>query len=233
MLPSVCSLAFVLQPAGAPAASAGTLDDRQAPPHPLYAVTKRVLDVSFSLLSLGAVIPVLLLIAAAIRLEDGGPILFWQWRAGFRGRKFRMYKFRSMRVEAEQERGALRAEQEHASPRFKMQGDPRVTRTGRWLRRCSLDEIPQLWNVVLGDMSLVGPRPPLLEEVAEYEPHQHRRLDVAQGVTCTWQVSGRSMIPFEEQVEMDLAYIRTRGLLVDAQILLRTVRAVLNGRGAY
>jgi lipopolysaccharide/colanic/teichoic acid biosynthesis glycosyltransferase len=218
---------------GSSAASAGTPDDWHVAPRPLYVATKRALDLSFSLLSLGVMLPVLLLIAASIKLEDGGPILFRQWRAGFQGRKFRMVKFRSMRLGAEELRGALRLEQEHASPRFKMQRDPRVTRTGRWLRRFSLDEIPQLWNVVLGDLSLVGPRPPLLEEVAEYEPHQHRRLDVAQGVTCTWQVSGRSLIPFEEQVELDLAYIRARSLLVDAQILLRTVSAVLNGRGAY
>jgi lipopolysaccharide/colanic/teichoic acid biosynthesis glycosyltransferase len=196
-------------------------------------VTKRALDVSLSLLSLCVVAPLLLLIAASIKLDDGGPILFRQWRAGFQGRKFRMYKFRSMCVDAEHRRDSLRAEQVHASPRFKMQGDPRVTRTGRWIRRFSFDEIPQLWNVVRGDLSLVGPRPPLLEEVAEYEPHQYRRLDVVQGVTCTWQVSGRSTIPFERQVELDLAYIRARSLLVDAQILLRTVPAVLNGRGAY
>jgi lipopolysaccharide/colanic/teichoic acid biosynthesis glycosyltransferase len=108
-----------------------------------------------------------------------------------------------------------------------------VTRTGRWLRRWSLDEIPQLWNVLLGDLSLVGPRPPLLEEVAEYEPHHRRRLGVALGVTCTWQVSGRSLIPFEQQLELDLAYIDARSLIVDAQVLQRTVPAVLSGRGAF
>lgn len=215
-----------------PTASAGT-PEWQVAARPLYTVTKRVLDLSLSLLSLCLVGPLLLLIAASIKLEDGGPILFWQWRAGFQGRKFRIYKFRSMCVDAEKQHGPLREQQEHVSPRFKMQRDPRVTRTGRWLRRFSFDEIPQLWNVILGDLSLVGPRPPLLEEVAAYAPHQHRRLAVAQGLTCTWQVSGRSLIPLEQQVELDLAYIRTRSLLVDAQILLRTVPAVLSGRGAY
>jgi lipopolysaccharide/colanic/teichoic acid biosynthesis glycosyltransferase len=223
----------VAVPARSPSASATTLDVWPVTPRPLYEATKRALDVTLSLLSLCLLSPLLLLIAALIKLEDGGPVLFWQWRAGFEGRKFRFYKFRSMCVDAESRRSALRAEQERNSLRFKMKRDPRVTRTGRWLRRFSLDEIPQFWNVILGDLSLVGPRPPLLEEVAEYEPRQRRRLDVAPGVTCTWQVSGRSLIPFEQQVELDLAYIRTRSLLLDVEILLRTVPAVLSGRGAH
>jgi lipopolysaccharide/colanic/teichoic acid biosynthesis glycosyltransferase len=199
-------------------------------PRPLYETTKRALDLTLSLSSLALVSPLLLLIAALIKLEDRGPVLFWQWRAGRDGRKFRFYKFRSMCDDAESRLGALRAEQGCTSPRFKMERDPRVTRTGRWLRRFSLDELPQLWNVVRGDLSLVGPRPPLLDEVAEYEPHHHRRLDVAPGLTCIWQVSGRSL---EQQVELDLAYIRSRGLRLDVSILLRTVTAVLTGHGAY
>lgn len=186
-----------------------------------------------SLVSLCLLSPFLLLIAGLIKLEDGGPILFWQWRMGFGGSTFRFYKFRSMCVDAERRLGALRAGEQDHSPHFKMRGDPRVTATGRWLRRFSLDEIPQLWNVVRGDLSLVGPRPALPEEVARYGPHQRRRLEVPPGVTCIWQVSGRSLIPFEDQVELDLAYIRRRSLLLDAQILLRTVPAVLSGRGAY
>lgn len=200
---------------------------------PLYGATKRVLDVSLALLALCLLGPLLLLIAALIKLEDGGPVVFSQMRAGFGARAFRFYKFRSMCVGAEREWGTLRAAQGCRSPRFKMAHDPRVTRTGRWLRRFSLDEIPQLWNVVLGDLSLVGPRPALLEEVAEYEPHHHGRLAVAQGVTCTWQVGGRSSISFEQQIELDLQYIRTRSLLLDARILLRTVPAILAGRGAH
>jgi lipopolysaccharide/colanic/teichoic acid biosynthesis glycosyltransferase len=221
------------EPARPPTVSATLLDAWQVTPRPLYEATKRALDVILSLFTLSLLSPLLLLIAALIKREDGGPAMFWQWRAGFEGRKFRLYKFRSMCVDAESRRGALRAEQERDSPRFKMKRDPRVTRTGRWLRRFSLDELPQLWNVVLGDLSLVGPRPPLLEEMAEYEPYQRRRLDVAPGVTCSWQVSGRSLIPFKQQVEMDLAYIRARSLLLDVQILLRTMPAVLSGRGAY
>ncbi len=200
----------------------------------LYAATKRTLDVTLASFALCLLGPLLLLIAALIKLEDGGPVLFSQMRAGLGGRAFRFYKFRSMCADAEIQWGALRATQESGSPRFnKMARDPRVTRTGRWIRRFSLDEIPQLWNVVLGDLSLVGPRPALLEEVAEYEPHHRGRLAVAQGVTCTWQVGGRSLIPFEQQVELDLDYIRTRSLLLDVQILLRTVPAVLSGRGAH
>ena len=215
------------------AASITTLDAWRVSPRPLYGATKRVLDVTLSLVALCLLGPLLLLIAAVIKWEDGGPVLFSQLRAGFEGRKFRFYKFRSMCVDAERQRGALSAVQERDSPRFKMESDPRVTRTGRWLRRCSLDEIPQLWNVVLGDLSLVGPRPALPEEVAEYEPHHRRRLEVAPGVTCIWQVSGRSRLSFEQQVELDLIYIRTRSLLLDVKILVRTVPAVLSGRGAY
>ncbi len=213
------------------AESVGTLRASRVTPRPLYAVTKRALDLTLSLLGLCLFGPLLLLIGAAIKLEDGGPVLFSQERAGFKGRGFRFYKLRSMRVDAESQWGALRA-QESSSPRFKMERDPRVTRTGRWLRRFSLDELPQLWNVVLGDLSLVGPRPALLEEVAEYEPRHRRRLDVSPGVTCIWQVSGRSTIPFEQQVELDLIYIHTQSLLLDVRILLRTVPAVLSGRGA-
>lgn len=214
-------------------ASVIALDAGNADPRPLYEITKRSLDVVLSLVALCLLSPLLLLIAGLIKLEDGGPVLFWQWRVGVGGRTFRFYKLRSMCVDAERQLGALRAREQDDSPRFKMSGDPRVTGTGRWLRRFSLDEIPQLWNVLLGDLSLVGPRPALPEEVARYEPHQRRRLEVAPGVTCIWQVSGRSLIPFEHQVELDLAYIRRRSLLLDAQILLRTVPAVLGGRGAY
>jgi len=223
---------FPPAPVTLPGFSAAPFAVSRVAPRPLYEATKRALDVTASIVLLCLIGPLLLLIAALIKLEDGGPVLFWQWRAGLDSRKFRFYKFRSMCVGAEDQRGALRAPGER-DLRFKMQLDPRVTRTGRWLRRFSLDEVPQLWNVILGNMSLVGPRPPLLEEVAAYEPDHRRRLAVVPGVTCTWQVSGRSLIPFERQVKLDLAYIRTRSLLVDVQILLRTVPAVLSGRGAY
>lgn len=214
-------------------ASVTTLDAWDVAPQPLYEAAKRALDVTLSLLLLCLLGPLLFSIAVLIKLEDGGPALFWQTRMGFGGKAFRFYKFRSMSVDAERQRGALRAMQGHHALRFKMEQDPRVTRTGRWLRRFSLDEIPQLWNVIRGDLSLVGPRPALPEEVAEYEPRHRRRLDVTPGLTCIWQVKGRSLIPFEQQVELDLTYIRKRSLLLDAQLLLLTVPAVFSGRGAH
>jgi lipopolysaccharide/colanic/teichoic acid biosynthesis glycosyltransferase len=235
MAPSIVDLnSLCVEASPGPRIACGaTLDPERLGPRPLYGASKRVLDVTLSLLLLCLLSPLLLLIAVLIKWEDGGPVLFGQIRAGLGGRTFRLYKFRSMCVDAERQRDALRALQASDSPRFKLERDPRVTRTGYWLRRFSLDEIPQFWNVVVGDLSLVGPRPALPEEVAQYEADHFRRLDVAPGVTCTWQVSGRSLIPFEQQVELDLAYIRTRSLLVDTQILLRTVPAVLSGRGAY
>lgn len=196
-------------------------------------MAKRLLDLTGSLLGLCMISPLLLLIAGAIKFEDGGPIFFRQIRIGHGGREFSFYKFRSMSVDAERQREELRSEQGHHSLRFKMKSDPRVTRTGRWLRRFSLDEVPQLWNVLRGEMSLVGPRPALPEEVRNYDSYQHRRLAVAPGVTCTWQVEGRSDVPFEQQVEMDLAYIAARSLALDAKLLARTLPAVLSGRGAY
>ena len=199
----------------------------------LYATSKRVLDVSLSILALLVLSPLVALVAAWIKLHDGGPVLFWQWRAGLRGRPFRCYKLRSMCEDAETLRSEICTGHSSDSPRFKMKLDPRLTRPGVWIRRFSLDEIPQLWNVLRGDLSLVGPRPPLLEEVARYTERQRGRLEVEQGLTCTWQVSGRSLISFEDQVELDLRYIREQRLAVDLRILLRTLPAVLSGRGAY
>ncbi len=199
----------------------------------LYATSKRALDVSLSILGLLVLSPLLALVAAWIKLHDGGPVLFWQWRAGLRGRPFRCYKLRSMCEDAEIRRSEVCTGQLIESPRFKMKLDPRMTRPGVWIRRFSLDEVPQLWNVLRGELSLVGPRPPLLEEVARYTEHQRGRLEVRQGLTCTWQVSGRSLISFDDQVELDLRYIREQRLAVDLQILLLTLPAVLGGRGAY
>ena len=145
-----------------------------------------------------------------------------------------MYKLRSMYVDAEQRLAALKAQNEMAGGViFKMKDDPRVTRVGRYIRKGSIDELPQLWNVLKGDMSLVGPRPPIPAEVAEYTLSDRRRLEVTPGITCIWQVSGRSQIPFKEQVELDVAYIDSQSLWTDVVLLLRTVPAVLLGRGAY
>ena len=198
-----------------------------------YLVAKRAMDLLGSGLALLFLAPVFTVVALLIKLEDGGPVFFSQKRVGKGGREFKFYKFRSMCVDAEAKRAALKEATEDDSVRFKMTRDPRITRIGRVIRRFSIDEMPQFINVLLGDMSLVGPRPPLPEEVAEYTDHEMQRLSVEQGLTCTWQVTGRSLIPFEEQVELDLSYARERSLLGDVKLLVMTVPAVLFGKGAY
>lgn len=195
---------------------------------------KRLLDVVGSIALMLALAPVFLLVAVLIKLESPGPVFFRQQRVGRHGRTFAMYKLRSMYVDAERRLAALRAQNEMAGGvTFKMRDDPRVTRVGRYIRKGSIDELPQLWNVLKGDMSLVGPRPPIPAEVAEYTLADRRRLEVTPGITCIWQVSGRSQIPFKQQVELDVAYIESQSLRTDIVLLLRTVPAVLLGRGAY
>ena len=196
-----------------------------------YRAAKRGLDMASSGLALLLLSPVFAMIALIIKLEDGGSIFFCQKRVGKGGRTFDFFKFRSMCTDAEAKRAALLAESD--TLRFKMEDDPRITWIGRVLRRFSLDELPQLLNVFRGDMTLVGPRPPIPEEVAKYDRRAMRRLEVEQGLTCIWQVSGRSLIPFDGQVEMDIQYIEQRSLLFDLNLLLRTIPAVLTGRGAY
>ncbi|BDG01705.1 sugar transferase [Anaeromyxobacter oryzae] len=203
-----------------------------APQDVLKLAAKRAFDLAVSALGLVVLSPALLAAALAIRLESPGPILFRQRRVGRAGRTFTLYKFRSMRAGAEGERAALLALNEADGPVFKLRHDPRVTRVGRVLRRTSIDELPQLWNVLRGEMSLVGPRPPLPEEVRRYERWQRRRLSVKPGITCTWQVSGRSDVGFRRWMELDLAYIDRWSLWEDLRIVLRTIPAVLLGRGA-
>jgi lipopolysaccharide/colanic/teichoic acid biosynthesis glycosyltransferase len=180
-------------------------------------------------------VPLLLLVAVAIRLGDGGPALYWQRRVGRDGVEFDFPKFRSMRVDADAIRQRLLAANEHGADgvTFKLRRDPRITPIGRWIRRTSIDELPQLWCVLAGTMSLVGPRPPLVSEVARYSLEQRQRLAVTPGLTCIWQVNGRSEVPFPQQVEMDLDYIRRPSLWADIKLLLQTVPAVVRGRGAY
>lgn len=196
--------------------------------------SKRGLDIFGAGVGLLLLAPLLLLTALAIRLEDGGPILFAQLRVGQGGRPFRFYKFRSMVVDAEARKARLQhLNESRDGVIFKARRDPRITRVGRWIRRFSIDELPQLWNVLRGDMSLVGPRPPVPAEVAEYSPEDRKRLDVRPGLTCIWQVSGRSDIPFRQQVSMDQEYILRASLGLDLRLLLKTVKAVFGGRGAY
>jgi exopolysaccharide biosynthesis polyprenyl glycosylphosphotransferase len=198
------------------------------------AAIKRSLDIAGASAGLVLLSPILFSVAAAIRLESPGPVFFRQERIGRDGEVFRMIKFRSMYVDAEARRKTLEAQNEMSGGvLFKMRNDPRVTRVGRLIRRASIDEMPQFWNVIRGEMSLVGPRPPLPSEVAEYSVADRQRLLVKPGITCIWQVSGRSDIPFEQQVEMDLDYIHTQSLRSDLRLLFQTIPAVLLGRGAY
>ncbi|NQX93744.1 MAG: sugar transferase, partial [Erythrobacter sp.] len=197
------------------------------------AMGKRALDLMVGGLAVLALLPIFLATALAIRLEDKGPIFFRQTRVGENGTPFRMIKFRSMYTDAEERRAALFAQSDRAGTSFKMKQDPRITRTGRIIRRFSIDELPQLFNVIGGSMSLVGPRPALPCEVAVYRDAQWDRLKGKPGITCTWQVRGRAEIPFERQAIMDRAYLKRTNLWVDLKLLLCTPGAVLSGRGAY
>jgi lipopolysaccharide/colanic/teichoic acid biosynthesis glycosyltransferase len=174
--------------------------------------------------------PILLAIALAIKARDGSPVVFRQTRIGLHGRKFGMLKFRTMTVDAEQRLEELRAKSEINGAAFKMTNDPRVTRSGRWLRRSSLDELPQLWNVFRGDMSLVGPRPALPKEVDAYDLWHRRRLSMKPGMTGLWQVSGRRSPSFDRWAELDLSYIDRWSLWLDVKILARTLPAAIEGR---
>ena len=197
------------------------------------AAIKRVVDAVGAALLLLMLAPVFLGVALAIRLEDCGPVLFRQIRIGAGGRPFTMLKFRSMHVDAEARRATLLAQSERDAVCFKMRRDPRITTVGAIIRRFSLDELPQIINVLTGDMSLVGPRPALPSEVATYAGRSWQRLGGKPGITCIWQVSGRAEIAFEQQVEMDIAYLGLRSLVTDIGLLLRTIPAVIGGRGAY
>lgn len=195
---------------------------------------KRAMDLVLAAVLVVLLSPVLLLAALAVRLSGPGPILY-PWKVlGHRGRPFVGYKFRTMVDQAEQLKLTLLERNEMRGPVFKMRDDPRVTRVGRWLRKFSIDELPQLWSVLRGDMSLVGPRPCSAEEFAGFEPWQRGKLAVVPGITCIWQVNGRSEIcDFEEWAALDLEYIRRWSLALDLRILARTVPAVLRGDGAY
>lgn len=195
---------------------------------------KRAFDIAGSFAALLLLTPLFLLIALLIKLEDGGPVFFAQTRVGRRGREFQMFKFRSMCRDAEQRlREVLQRNQHREGVTFKLKDDPRITRVGRWLRRFSFDELPQFYNVLIGDMSLVGPRPPVPREVALYSLADRRRLETTPGITCLWQISGRAELDFSRQVQLDVQYIENRTLWVDVKILAKTAPAVLSGKGAY
>ena len=195
---------------------------------------KRVFDVVFALLGLIVLSPLLLLVAALVRVTTPGPALYRYPVLGYRGRPFTGYKFRTMVEDAESLKAAYLQQNEMRGPVFKLREDPRVTPLGRWLRKYSIDELPQLWSVIRGDMSLVGPRPPGPDEFAQFEPWQRGKLAVMPGITCIWQVSGRSEISdFDTWARLDLDYIRRWNFALDLVLLLRTIPAVISARGAY
>jgi exopolysaccharide biosynthesis polyprenyl glycosylphosphotransferase len=195
---------------------------------------KRRLDVVVTTFALVALAPVFAFVACLIKLQDGGPIFFRQKRIGRNGVPFTCFKFRSMVTNAEALRNKLVAQNVHGEDgiTFKVKRDPRITPIGRFIRKTSIDELPQLFNVLRGEMSLVGPRPAIPAEVAQYTDWQRRRLEVLPGLTCLWQVSGRSELPFEDQVRLDIDYIEKRSLALDLSLLVWTIPAVISGRGA-
>lgn len=197
-----------------------------------YRFAKRLLDIIGAIVGLLLLIPITLFVAIAIRWDTPGPILFQQRRIGLGGRPFQCWKFRSMVIEAEAIRDNLLHLNESSGPAFKMADDPRITKVGRFIRRYSIDELPQIVNVLQGSMSLVGPRPPLPAEVAQYNSQQLFRLSVKPGLTCLWQISGRSDISFEEWMKLDEIYVRTMSFWSDIKIIFYTIPAVFTGRGA-
>ena len=202
-------------------------------PKPVYEFFKRIFDVVLSAFALVVLSPLFLVIAILIKSGDGGPVFFKQTRLTKGGKEFGMYKFRSMCIDAEAKLAELMDQNEMEGPAFKIENDPRITKVGRFIRKTSIDELPQLFNILKGEMSIIGPRPPLLREVAEYTEYQMHRLDVKTGLSCYHECSGRSKVhDFDEWVEQDLKYIRERSLWVDFKIILMTVKVVLTGDGA-
>ena len=199
-----------------------------------YLKSKRLLDFVLALLGVIILLPLFVLLAFVIKIENRkGPIIFKQIRVGKNGKKFCMYKFRSMVCNAEDLKVLLLDQNEVTGPVFKIKQDPRVTKVGQFIRKTSLDELPQLFNVLKGDMSLVGPRPPLPEEVLKYTSYEIQRLSVTPGLTCYWQVSGRSNISFDRWVELDLKYIKERNLFIDIKLIFKTIFVLFGSKDAY
>lgn len=199
-----------------------------------YLILKRIIDVICSALGLIVLLPLFIIVAILIKLEDPkGKVFFRQNRVGKDEKQFPMYKFRSMVSNAEELKKNLLAHNEVSGAMFKIKNDPRITRTGRFLRKTSIDELPQLWNVLVGNMSLVGPRPPLPEEVAEYTDYDKQRLTVTPGCTGYWQVHARNSVGFEEMVQLDLTYIHIRSTMLDLKIIVKTAVMLLGSKDAY
>lgn len=201
--------------------------------HLIYLFIKRLMDIMGASVGIILTAPIMLVIAILVKLEDPkGPILFSQIRNGEYPKTFKMYKFRSMYVDAEERLEEIMHLNEQSGPAFKIKDDPRITKVGKFIRKTSLDELPQLFNVLKGDMSLVGPRPAIPREVEQYTPYQRQRLLVKPGLTCIWQVSGRNNIGFDEWVELDIKYIKTRNLWLDIKLILLTIPAMLGDENA-
>lgn len=199
----------------------------------VYLVLKRIMDIVGSLVGIVLTLPIMVIVAVLIKLEDPrGPIMFAQERNGQYPKTFKMYKFRSMYVDAEERLQELLHLNEQTGPTFKMKDDPRITKIGKFIRKTSLDELPQLINILKGDMSIVGPRPALPREVALYNEYQKQRLLVKPGLTCIWQVSGRNHIGFDDWVDLDIQYIKTRNLWLDLKLILKTIPALFGDETA-
>ena len=198
----------------------------------LYEICKRVMDILGSGCGLVLLSPVIIIVAILVKFSSKGPVFFSQKRVGKNGKVFEMYKFRSMVVNAEELKEKLAAQNEMSGPMFKMKDDPRVTKVGRFIRKTSLDELPQLWNILKGDMSLVGPRPSLPKEVAQFETWMNKRLWVKPGLTCYWQVSGRNNIDFEDWMKLDCKYVDERNLWIDIKLIFKTVGVLFGDKNA-
>lgn len=200
---------------------------------PLYKVVKRLMDIVLSCAALICLSPVFLVTALAILLEDGGPVIFAQPRMGRDMQPFTFYKFRSMHKDADKKLEELLKDNEQTGHAFKIENDPRITKVGKFIRKYSIDELPQLFNIVKGDMSIVGPRPILDWQMEECSAYEQQRLTVRPGLTCYWQISGRSRIPWDEWIELDLDYIEDMSLWTDIKIIARTVPAIFSSEGSY
>ena len=198
-----------------------------------YEAAKRVMDIVLSFIGLVLLSPILLLVSLFIKIDSKGPIFFKQKRIGINGTEFEMFKFRSMVVNAEELKAKLEEKNEMSGPMFKIADDPRITKVGRFIRKTSIDELPQLWNVIKGDMSLVGPRPSLPKEVAQFEPWMRKRFEVKPGLTCFWQVGGRNNIDFEDWMKLDIKYVKERSLLLDAKLIFKTFFVLFGDENAH
>lgn len=198
-----------------------------------YEAIKRLIDITCSFVGILVLSPLFIIIAIIIKFTSKGPVFFSQKRVGRNGKEFDMYKFRSMVVNAEELKEKLAAQNEMSGPMFKMKDDPRVTKVGKFIRKTSIDELPQLWNILKGDMSLVGPRPSLPKEVAQFDEWMYKRLEVKPGLTCYWQVSGRNNIDFEDWMKLDIKYVDERSTWIDIKLIFKTVGVLFGDKNAH